>query len=116
MSLKSAYDRTERLVTRLCTNFFLQFLLSLLLNFWLAIPAVVFIALYYNGIWPIWPFWVALAAWILIVLLGLIFARIMFRFARMERESDRIEKPNRNPYSAKIEYPAAAGENNTETK
>ena len=105
MTFQNMFERTLRLRARLYSSFLLQFIFSLLINFWLGIPAAVFYALYRNGIWPLWPTWVALGAWVVIVLLGLIFIRLMFRLAKAEQNSEHVVKPNKNPYSVKLEYP-----------
>ena len=78
-------------------NFFLTLLFNLLLNLEWTIPAWILLACHYLFDWSIKWFWLALALWVVYILLCMKFMGLATRWGNIP---DR-PKENKNPYSVK---------------
>jgi Na+-driven multidrug efflux pump len=78
-------------------NFWLCFILNLLMNLELTIPALILLGLHFWQNWHIRWFWIALALWPVVVLLRMEIIGLLIRWGN---HSD-PPKENKNPYSVK---------------
>ena len=86
--------------TKRSGSFWLCLLLNMVLNLEWTIPAWILLALHFLLSWSIWWFWLALALWVLNILLWM---KVMGWASSCSREKD-PPKENKNPYSAKNKY------------
>ena len=78
-------------------NFWLCFILNLLMNLELTIPALILLGLHFWQNIHIKWFWIALAFWPLVVLLRMIILRLLISGGNCSEPP----KENKNPYSVK---------------
>lgn len=78
-------------------NFWLCFLLNLLMNLELTVPAWILLGLHYWLAVSIWWFWGALALWPLVILIRMDLVSRLIRWGNQPE----TPKENKNPYSVK---------------
>lgn len=78
-------------------NFWLCFLINLLLNFELTIPAWFLLGMHFLLGWSIWWFWLALVLWPAVILIRM---ELFSWLVALGNQPD-PPKENKNPYSVK---------------